>query len=221
MANLLDEQNGPFKEEGQDIRVINKQLEVKVGAGSVVFEIFLWLLLILPGLIFTFKKIGAKNYFLKLEQRIQSSASEVDNYLEQRYQVLQNVAGLLEKSINLDKDVMKGVAGLRSGNNFDATRSSELSEQLDKVYGKINVAFERYPDLKSQETIIAAMQKNDYTQREISAARSNYNDYVSRWNQDIQVWPTKKIVAAKQGYTTRIPFTASVEVKQKARESFF
>ncbi|AUB31932.1 LemA family protein [Spiroplasma floricola] len=221
MANLLDEQSGPFKEEGQDIKVINKQIEIKVGTGSKVFEIFLWLMLILPGLIFTFKKIGARNYFSKLEQRIQASASEVDNYLEQRYQILQNVAGLLEKSINLDKDVMKGVAALRSGNNFDAARSSELSEQLDKAYGIINVAFERYPDLKSQETIIAAMQKNDYTQREISAARSNYNDYVSRWNQDVQVWPTKKIVAAKQGYTTRIPFTASVEVKQKARESFF
>ena len=29
------------------------------------------------------------------------------------------------------------------------------------------------------------------------------------------------IVAAKQGYTTRIPFTASKEIKDKARDVFF
>jgi LemA protein len=29
------------------------------------------------------------------------------------------------------------------------------------------------------------------------------------------------IVAAKQGYTTRIPFAASQEIKQKAKDVFF
>jgi LemA protein len=41
------------------------------------------------------------------------------------------------------------------------------------------------------------------------------------WNQDIFSWPTKIIVAAKEGYTTRIPYTASAEVKAQARGTFF
>lgn len=65
------------------------------------------------------------------------------------------------------------------------------------------------------------MQQNSYLQREITAAREVYNDSVYQWNKAIQEWPTKMIVAAKQGYTTRIPFTASKEIKDKARDVFF
>ena len=65
------------------------------------------------------------------------------------------------------------------------------------------------------------MQQNNYLQREITAARALYNDTVNQWNSDIFDWPTKMIVAAKAGYTTRIPFTASAETKAKAREVFF
>ncbi len=45
----------------------------------------------------------------------------------------------------------------------------------------------------------------------------DYNDC----NKDIYAWPTKMIVAAKNGYTTRIPFIPSKEIKQQARGVFF
>lgn len=61
MANELDELTGPVNEEGQDINVISKQLKVKVGWGSTLFEVLLWFPLIIPGVIFLFKKIQAKN----------------------------------------------------------------------------------------------------------------------------------------------------------------
>ena len=68
-------------------------------------------------------KISARNYFQKLEQRIQAEASNIDNYLEQRVQILQNVVGLVERAIDLDKDVMKAVAALRSGGVNEGNRS--------------------------------------------------------------------------------------------------
>ena len=84
----------------------------------------------------------------------------------------------------------------------------------------INVAVENYPDLQAHREIADAMQQNMYLQREITAARELYNDTVNEWNKDVFAWPTKKIVAAKNGYTTRIPFVASQEIKQKAKEVF-
>ena len=65
------------------------------------------------------------------------------------------------------------------------------------------------------------MQQNMYLQREITAARELYNDTVNAWNRDVFAWPTKQIVAARAGYTTRIPFIASQEIKQKAKDVFF
>jgi LemA protein len=86
MANELDEVTGPFLAEGRDIQVIEKQLAVTIGIESLLFEIALWALLPLiglllalatgqieglalfllaagwlPGLVFVFMKIEARN----------------------------------------------------------------------------------------------------------------------------------------------------------------
>ncbi|MCQ2397638.1 MAG: LemA family protein [Lentisphaeria bacterium] len=221
MANELDELTGPVNTQGRDINVIEKQLPVTVGFGSTLFEIFLWLCLIIPGLIFLFMKIGAKNYFRKLQQKLQADASQIDNYLEQRVVILQNVAGLVAKAIDLDKDVMKNVAALRGGANMSDEARNELAQNIDKVFGRLFPQVEAYPELKAHQAIADAMQQNSYLQKEITAARTLYNDTVSQWNASLYEWPTKQIVAARAGYTTRIPFTASAEIKQQARESFF
>ncbi|MGI6782397.1 MAG: LemA family protein [Acholeplasmataceae bacterium] len=221
MANELDELRGPVNEEGRDVNVIEKQIPVKVGVGSTVFEVLLWVFGIIPGLIFLFRKIKARKELAQLQQKIQHSASQIDNYLEQRVQVLQNAVGIVERSVALDKDVMTSVAALRGGIHPTEENRNEVSGQLDNAMRGINIAFEAYPELKAHRTLADAMQQNSYLQREITAAREVYNDNVLRWNQDIFIWPAKMIVAAKAGYTTRIPFTASREVKEQARQKFF
>ena len=220
MANDLDELNGPINQQGRDVNVIEKQLPVQVGWGSTLFEIILWVLGIIPGLIFLFMKISASNYFKKLQQKIQADASTIDNYLEQRVQILQNVAKLVEKSVDLDKDVMKTVAAFRGGAIADGNRNV-AAEQIDGAFARLFPQVEAYPELKAHLVIADAMQQNAYLQKEITAARSLYNDTVNQWNTDIYSWPTKMIVAARAGYTTRIPFSASAETKARAKEVFF
>lgn len=221
MANQLDELKGPVSQEGRDINVIHQQIPVKVGPGSLVFEILLWVLAIIPGLVFLFMKINARKYFQQLQQKIQHNASQIDNYLEQRVQILQNVVGIVEKSVDLDKDVMKTVAAFRGGVKPTEENRGEIAGQLEGALRSVNVAFEAYPELKAHQALKDAMQQNSYLQREITAAREVYNDTVLRWNSDIFAWPTKQIVAAKEKYTTRIPFSVSVDVKQQARAKFF
>lgn len=222
MANELDEMTGPVNKEGRDVNVIEKQLKVKVGTGTKIFEVMLWILPIpiIPGIIFLFMKRNAKSYLQKLQQKLQHDASQIDNYLEQRVMILQNVAKLLDKAIDLDKSTMTEIAAYRSGINPNADLN-EVASKIDNVNAQINVAMENYPDLKAHQEIADAMQQNSYLQREITAAREVYNDTVNTWNTEIFSWPTKMIVAAKEGYTTRIPFTTSSEIKNRARETFF
>ena len=249
MANLLDETQGPINNEGRDVHVIDRQIPVTITFKSTLFEIALWitipllvllyvcfmgnqlespervaaigcLLGILPGVIFIFMKISARNYFMQLEQRIQAEASNIDNFLEQRVQILQNVVGIVDRAIDLDKDVMKAVAALRGGRISDTNRS-DINNQLNVASGRLFPQVEAYPELKAHQAIADAMQQNNYLQREITAARTVYNSRVTQWNTDIFSWPTKMIVAARQGYTTRIPFTISAETREMARSKFF
>ena len=222
MANQLDELNPEIREEGLDVNVIVKKLPATVGVGSKIFEIMLWVLGIIPGVIFLFMKISAQKHFDQLQQKIQRNASQIDNYLEQRVVVLQNCARLLDRAIDLDKSTFENIAKYRSGNAADTdTARNELGGQIDNLSRSVSIAFENYPDLKAHKEIADAMQQNMYLQREITAARELYNDTINMWNRDIFAWPTKKIVAAKNGYTTRIPFVASKEIKEKARDVFF
>ena len=188
MANQLDELNPEIREEGLDTNVIVKKLPAEVGVGSKIFEIFLWLCGIIPGVIFLFMKISAQKHFDQLQQKIQRNASQIDNYLEQRVMVLQNCARLLDKAIDLDKSTFENIAKYRAGNNGDTdTARNEISGQIENIARNVHVAVESYPDLAAHREIADAMQQNMYLQREITAARELYNDTINEWNKE-HIW---------------------------------
>lgn len=239
MGNMLDELDGEIREEGRNINVIAKQLKVEkdisiqiliwilylLGLGLIALGIVSKIYYIIPVgiviLVFVYSSLKKnESYFSQLEQRIQQSASQIDNYLEQRVIVLQNTAKLVEKAIDLDKTVFNEIAKLRTGNIKENERN-DIQSKIDSAYHGLNIAVENYPDLKSHMELRDAMQQNLYLQREITAAREVYNDSIGVWNREIFEWPFKKYVAAQKGYTTRIPFIASKEIKEKAKEVFF
>lgn len=127
------------------------------------------------------------------------------------------MASLVGKAIDLDKDVMKAVAAYRGGVNLNDSSRNTVSNQLDMAFGRLFPQVEAYPELKAHAAIAEAMQQNAYLQKEITAARNLYNDTVNQWNASLFNWPTKMIVAARAGYTTRIPFSTSAEMKAAAK----
>lgn len=244
MANLLDEMNPVIMEEGRDANVIAKQIPVTltenekklpmiaygVGGGlallgliALIFGKSGGLIGILVGLgicFYVYKKLkDTEAYFYGLEQKINSCASEIDNYLLQRVEILKNAAVAVNKSVNLDKDVFVDIAKNRSG-NFSAEDRQQLDADLRSAERSINVVLENYPELRSHASIMDFMQQNSYLQREITATRSVYNDAIYQWNREIFVFPFNKIVAGRQGRSTRIPFIASKEDKEAARAVF-
>lgn len=221
MANALDELTDKVSE-GRDARVIEKQILITTGAGSVIFQIMLWVLGILPGIIFLFMQAAAKNKLLKIEQAMQHNASQIDNYMEQRVMILNDCAALVSKSIDLDKTTFVAVAAERSGHatTSDARRNEQVGT-IDAMTRSLNMVFEQYPELQSHQAIREAMRQNMYLQKEITAARECYNDTVNHWNALVNQWPTYKIVAARGKYTTRVPFAATQEIRMAARSSFF
>lgn len=239
MANQLDEMNAEIMEEGREVHVIAKVIPVKAGGTEKMIPYVIMaigVIVILAGFLnenYIMAGVGVlvavfpwwrlqqiSSEFNMMEQRIQTAASEIDNFMEQRVRILMNVSKLVEKSIDVDKNVFSDIAKYRSG-NFSEESRNEANAQINRASHAINVALENYPELQSQATIRDAMQQNSYLQREITAARSFYNDAVNTWNQEIFSFPFKKIVAAKEGRTTRIPFIADKEVKEKAKGVFF
>lgn len=219
MANELDEVTGPVNEAGRDARVIEKQVPVTVGAGSTVFTVAMWVLGIIPGLVLLGAKVKATRVLSQMQQKIQAAASQIDNYLEQRVMILQNLAKLIEKEMAFEKETLESIAAYRGG--VRPEQMNEAAGKIENVNTQLKAVFEQYPKLQSISGVEKAMKDNDYLQREITAAREVYNDCVRQWNEQIFVWPSYKMVAAKKGYTTRIPFSTTAEIRAKARDVFF
>ena len=161
MANMLDELDEKIMEEGREVNVIAKQIKVEKDAS---IQILIWALyliglgliafgavkkiyyiipvgIIIPAYVYsTLKK--QESYFSQLEQRVQQSASQIDNYLEQRVIVLQNTVKLVEKAIDLDKSVFSEISKLRSGSTIKESERNDIQDKLDKVYRGLNIAVE-------------------------------------------------------------------------------
>ncbi len=242
MANPLDRRNGPVANQGRRVRVIDSEIAVTVGVESVIFEVIVcicgfipatlisfvakpdwepvgyiiaWCCGVLPALIYWFMKINAKNRLQTLNQEIQAKASTVENYMKNRLEVMKNLASLVQKATNLDTDVMQNVAKYRSGN------FTENEKIIRNGFNALMPHIEAYPELKSHAAIQDAMRQNNYLQREITAARDLYNQKVLDWNSVIFDWPLYQIVAARQGYTTIVPYTISDEEITASESNFF
>ena len=191
----------------------------EIGAGTKVFQVLMWVLLIIPGAVLQAKKKKAESKLMALEQKIQHDASQIDNYLEQRVVILENLSALINKEMAFEKDALKTIAGYKQGINADDLGAA--ADNISDAETKIKSVFDEHPELLTNSGIQKAMRDNDYLQREITAAREVYNDSINQWNAKIFEWPSYAMVAAKKGYTTKIPFTTTREVRSKARQVMF
>ncbi len=222
MAQLDETDVSLENKEGRSVHVIDKKVKVELNGTDKFVNVAVWFLFIIGGVAYTFKKNEARSYFKQLEQKIQHDASTIDNYMAQRVIILQNTAKLIDKAIALDKETFVDVAKARNGMSSDTDLArNELQGTLDTAQKSIDVVLEKYPELKAHQEIQDALQQNSYLQQEITAAREVYNDAVAKWNTEIFSLWAKKYVAAKEGYTTRIPFIASAEIKNKSEGIFF
>ena len=139
MANELDEMTGPVNKEGRDINVIEKQIPVTIGTGTKVFIFFLWFPLIIPGLIWLGLKVSAGKYLSQLQQKLQSAASTVDNYLERKFNHL---------SVSF---------GCTGGQHRSVYFAESLSEYLQKTYKQKIKVILQHTNLKGQGTIVVVI----------------------------------------------------------------
>lgn len=176
---------------------------------------------LLPFALLFWRKKTTASHFQALLQKINGLASEIDNYIDQQIDILKNVAPLVEKSVELDKDVMKSVAAFRGGVDITNENRNAVASQVNAAYRALVPHMEAYPDLKAHAVIAEAMQKAEHLRKEITAARTLYNDRVTQWNREVFEWPIKRMVAAQEHYRTLVPFAIDAGRKDGAHQVFF
>ena len=178
----------------------NEKKKVTIGAGSIAFEVLLWVFFLIPGIIFIFMKKKAKKYLNELRTQLDDCYALLNNILNQRIDTLNEIDSFAKCSFSeISKDLPINEKG-------------SLIENVSKEAKKL---IDKNPKVKIQLEI------NNNLKKELVSIKATYNSLVLRWNKEIFLWPTKEIVAAKEGCTTEITYNVLDELKVNANGGRF
>lgn len=156
---------------------------------------------------------------ITLRNKVHESASDIDVQLKKRYDLIPNMLQMAAKFMEHEKSLMTELTELRTramASTFVGSpqEKMELENLLNQKLNEFKVSLENYPDLKSNQTMITAMQSMNEVEEHISAARRFYNSNVNSLKNAVDIFPSS-LVAAMVGVTyEKTPFFEIAEVER-------
>lgn len=140
---------------------------------------------------------------ISIRNKVKESAADIDVQLKKRYDLIPNMLQMAAKFMEHEKSLMTELTELRTkamSSTFAASpkEKMELESLLNKKLNDFKISLENYPDLKSNQTMITAMQSMNEVEEHISAARRFYNSNVNQLKNAVEIFPGN-IVAALLG----------------------
>ncbi len=136
---------------------------------------------------------------IKKRNKVQEAFSSVDVQLKLRYDLIPNILTIAQKFMEHEKNLIKEVTELRTEiiklnsdfSNMD--KKFSLDNEIANKMNQIIVAAENYPQLKSDSTMIQAMQTYSEVESHIAAARRFYNSAANDLKNAIEIFPSSII----------------------------
>jgi len=134
---------------------------------------------------------------IKRRNKAQEALSGIDVQLQKRSNLIPNILKIAKKFMEHESALLTQVTELRTkaGADYDSSNPEEVkvhlgaAKELSGAMGRLMVAVEAYPELKSNETMIQAQQTYNEVEAQIAAARRFYNSAVSTLNNAVQIFP--------------------------------
>ena len=158
--------------------------------------------------------ITRKNYFKKLQIKINESASNIDVQLQKRFDTLSKLVASTKNHVNFNKELFTNIAAYRSGMDLN-----QKAECISKINSSLTMSFENYPELDAKESIRTLNNESIMIEKEIAASRRLYNALVTEFNSNIYIWPNNFILRNQN--VSGIPLFVTEESKRKDIEINF
>lgn len=157
---------------------------------------------------------------IKKKNRLKESSSGIDVQLKKRYDLIPNLLTMAAKYMEHEKSLMEEITKLRSeamAINFQAEPSKkiELENMLSQRMNDFKLQAENYPDMKSNQTMLNAMESMNEVEEHIAAARRFYNSNVTELKNAVEIFPSS-LVAKIVGVKDEMPFFEAEEAAKKA-----
>lgn len=161
---------------------------------------------------------------IKTRNKVQESMADVDVQLKKRYDLIPNMLTMAAKFMEHEKSLMTELAEIRTKamqSTFKASpkEKMELENLLNEKLREFKVSLENYPDLKSNQTMMTAMQSMNEVEEHISAARRFYNANVNELKNMVEIFPSSLVASMLGIGYQNTPFFEAQEAERQAINS--
>lgn len=184
--------------------------------------IFLALLLVCAGILyFSYASV------IKRKNKVKEAYSSINVQLKKRYDLIPNILTIAKKFMEHERSLMEDLTRLRTEvlsvpNDYEnIAKKLDLDNQIKNKMQQLLVSVENYPQLKSDSTMVTAMQTYNEVEEHIAAARRFFNSAVNDLNNAVEIFPSS-LFAQKLGITTQEFFEVDeAETKPINANDFF
>jgi LemA protein len=190
-----------------------------IAGGVVLLLLIFWLIAVYNGLVVS-------------RNRYQNAFAQIDVQLKRRYDLIPNLVECVKGYMSHERETLEAVIKARNsafaaaqkaaGNPGDPRIMTELNQaeaQLGGALGRLIAVAEAYPDLKANQNMMSLQEELTSTENKIGFARQAFNDAVTAYNNQRQVFPTV-LVAGMFGFAPASLLEAEVAQREAPKVSF-
>jgi LemA protein len=155
---------------------------------------------------------------VSLDEMCKNALSQIEVQLNSRFDAVVALAKTAAKYAEHESDTIIKTVEARGGHTSSASTTPEAinqqSDLLSQMMGKLNVVFERYPELKASDLYREAQQGQKQYEENVRISRMVYNDTATKMNRMVRQWPSS-IVASTLNFTIKEYLKIDDEQKKK------
>lgn len=170
--------------------------------------------------------MGVYNGLIKLRNRYRNAFAQIDVQLKRRYDLIPNLVETAKGFMKHERETLEAViearntaSSAREGvNTEDASSMQALVAAeggLGSALGRLFALSEAYPDIKSNTNMMQLSEELTSTENKISFSRQAYNDAVTLYNTQTEVFPAN-IIAGMFNFGTATLFEVTEEAERES-----
>jgi LemA protein len=167
--------------------------------------------------IFAALVIRLYNQLVQRRLRVDEGWAQIDVQLKRRHDLIPNLVNAVRDVMGFEQDVLTRVTEARAGAVAAGAQgpagAAAAENQLTQALRSLFAVVENYPELKSNQNVLALQEQLTTTENQIAFSRQHYNTVVLEYNTGIATFPSI-VLARPLGFLPREFFEAEEEAQQ-------
>ena len=140
--------------------------------------------------------ISVQNKLVKSDEICNNALKQINVQQVSRYDALQALVKLTREYASYEGETLQKVVEARKITSSPAPTVAEINaneQALTEIASRLIAVAEAYPDLKASQNYQDTMQSIKQYEENVRLARMTFNDTVTRYNQQVRVFPASAI----------------------------